>query len=299
MNYAQASVNSKPFVEKQKAQQITPIRVIGDVAVVPLTENQMRPHVSLIIPALNEEKSIGSVLRAIPRQAVGEIIVVDNGSTDRTADVARHCGAKLFRNRHAVTARRVGWLRTLLIGAVVLVGYAPFLSAGQNLFAGFLKFAREWQFNAGAFALIRSAAENFSDEPAVLARYICGILILGIVVWLVWRDDLSEKTFVKSAAIILGALIVLSLTVMPWYLSWVLPFAVLARQNIWFYFSALVLTAFHILIDLNEYALALWFEHGLFFALVFGQLWLRRRALKTSLKTGLIPAFAGKNVNPN
>jgi len=132
-----------------------------------------------------------------------------------------------------------------------------------------------------------------------LARYICGILILGIVVWLVWRDDLSEKTFVKSAAIILGALIVLSPTVMPWYLSWVLPFAVLARQNIWFYFSALVLTAFHILIDLNEYALALWFEHGLFFALVFGQLWLRRRALKTSLKTGLIPAFAGKNVNLN
>lgn len=165
-----------------------------------------------------------------------------------------------FGNRHAVTARRVGWLRTLLIGAVVFVGYAPFLSAGQNLFAGFLKFAREWQFNAGAFALIRSAAENFSDEPAVLARYICGILILGIVVWLVWRDDLSEKTFVKSAAIILGALIVLSPTVMPWYLSWVLPFAVLARQNIWFYFSALVLTAFHILIDLNEYALALWFE---------------------------------------
>jgi len=159
LNYAQASVNSKPFVEKQKAQQITPIRVIGDVAVVPLTENQMRPHVSLIIPAFNEEKSIGSVLRAIPRQAVGEIIVVDNGSTDRTADVARHCGAKLFRNQHAVTARRVGWLRTLLIGAVVFVGYAPFLSAG------FLKFAREWQFNASAFALIRSAAENFSDEP--------------------------------------------------------------------------------------------------------------------------------------
>jgi len=197
-------------------------------------------------------------------------------------------------------ARRVGWLRTLLIGAVVFVGYAPFLSAGQNLFAGFLKFAREWQFNAGAFGLIRFVSENFSvAEPADLARYICGILFLAIVAWLVRRDDLSEKTFVKTAAIVLGVLVVLSPTVMPWYLSWVLPFAILARQNIWFYFSALVLTAFHVIIDLNEYALALWFEHGLFFALVVGQIWLHRRALKISLETCLMPAFAGKNVNLN
>ena len=192
-------------------------------------------------------------------------------------------------------ARRVGWLRTLLIGAVVFVGYAPFLSAGGNLFAGFLKFAREWQFNAGAFALIRWILENLSvAEPADLARQICGVLFLGIVVWLALRDDLSGKTFVASAAILLGALVVLSPTVMPWYLSWVLPFAVLVRQNIWFYFSALALTAFHILIDLNEYAFALWFEHGVFFALVFGQVWLRRRTLKTSLETNLILAFVGK-----
>lgn len=197
-------------------------------------------------------------------------------------------------------ARRVGWLRTLLIGAIVFVGYAPFLSAGGNLFAGFLKFAREWQFNAGAFALIRWIFENLSvAEPTDLARQVCGVLFLGIVVWLTLRDDLSGKTFVASAAILLGALVVLSPTVMPWYLSWVLPFAVLARQNVWFYFSALALTAFHILIDLNEYAFALWFEHGVFFALIFGQVWLRRRAIKTSLKTNLIPAIAVKNVSLN
>ncbi len=51
--------------------------------------------VSLIIPALNEERSIGSVLNAIPRELVDEIIVVDNRSTDRTADVARFLGARV------------------------------------------------------------------------------------------------------------------------------------------------------------------------------------------------------------
>lgn len=51
--------------------------------------------VSLIIPALNEEKSIGSVLQAIPKHLVGEIIVVDNGSTDRTVEIARQAGARV------------------------------------------------------------------------------------------------------------------------------------------------------------------------------------------------------------
>lgn len=55
----------------------------------------IRPFVSVIIPALNEEKSIGYVLRAIPKYLVGEIIVVDNGSTDRTVEIARREGAKV------------------------------------------------------------------------------------------------------------------------------------------------------------------------------------------------------------
>lgn len=50
-------------------------------------------RVSLIIPALNEEESLPLVLRAIPRQAVHEIIVVDNGSSDGTARVAEAAGA--------------------------------------------------------------------------------------------------------------------------------------------------------------------------------------------------------------
>jgi glycosyltransferase involved in cell wall biosynthesis len=53
-------------------------------------------RVSLIIPALNEEKSIASVLNSVPKHLVGEIIVVDNGSTDETAKVAQLCGAKII-----------------------------------------------------------------------------------------------------------------------------------------------------------------------------------------------------------
>ncbi|MEX2301831.1 MAG: glycosyltransferase family 2 protein [Bryobacterales bacterium] len=48
---------------------------------------------ALIIPALNEERSIGQVLKEIPPDVFGQVIVVDNGSTDQTATVARSLGA--------------------------------------------------------------------------------------------------------------------------------------------------------------------------------------------------------------
>jgi glycosyltransferase involved in cell wall biosynthesis len=47
----------------------------------------------VIIPALNEESSIGRVLEEIPSQLVSAVVVVDNGSTDQTANRARALGA--------------------------------------------------------------------------------------------------------------------------------------------------------------------------------------------------------------
>lgn len=50
-------------------------------------------HVVVVIPALNEELALPRVLHDLPR--VGRVIVVDNGSTDRTAEVAIEHGATL------------------------------------------------------------------------------------------------------------------------------------------------------------------------------------------------------------
>lgn len=52
-------------------------------------------HIALIIPAFNEEKSIGKVLEEIP-DMVGETVVVDNNSNDQTAVVARQGGATVL-----------------------------------------------------------------------------------------------------------------------------------------------------------------------------------------------------------
>ena len=52
-------------------------------------------RVSVVIPALNEERSLPLVLAALPASLVTEVVVVDNGSTDATAAVAAAHGARV------------------------------------------------------------------------------------------------------------------------------------------------------------------------------------------------------------
>ena len=50
-------------------------------------------RVAAVIPAYNEESSVGLVLADLPRPLVERVVVCDNGSTDATARVAREAGA--------------------------------------------------------------------------------------------------------------------------------------------------------------------------------------------------------------
>ncbi len=59
----------------------------------------MTPIISVIIPAYNEENSIGRVLNDLPKEKLKEIIVVNNASTDNTAEVARINGATVVEER--------------------------------------------------------------------------------------------------------------------------------------------------------------------------------------------------------
>ncbi len=53
-------------------------------------------RVAVLIPARNEEASLPLVLDAIPADRVDEVVVVDNASSDRTAEVARRRGATVL-----------------------------------------------------------------------------------------------------------------------------------------------------------------------------------------------------------
>ena len=83
--------------------------------------------VAVIIPALDEEQSIGLVLAEIPKIA-SRVVVVDNGSRDRTAEVARAAGAEV------VSEPRRGYGQACLTGisAVEDADVLAFLDADHS-----------------------------------------------------------------------------------------------------------------------------------------------------------------------
>ena len=70
----------------------------------------MRHIYALVIPALNEAESVGVLLGRIPRELFSQVIVVDNGSQDHTAEVAAAAGAEV------VTEPRRGYGQACLSG---------------------------------------------------------------------------------------------------------------------------------------------------------------------------------------
>ena len=76
-------------------------------------------RVAVIIPARNEESSLGLVLADIPGGIADEVVVVDNGSTDATAQVARSAGATVLRET------RRGYGSACLKGIAYLRGKNP------------------------------------------------------------------------------------------------------------------------------------------------------------------------------
>lgn len=72
-----------------------------------VVQKKKKPHISVIVPTYNESEAIGNVIKEI--QAVvnkldrsHEIIVIDDGSTDNTAESARGAGAKVIRHPYNI-----------------------------------------------------------------------------------------------------------------------------------------------------------------------------------------------------
>ena len=75
-----------------------------------------------IVPVFNEEAKIGKVVGRMPRQVVDEVLVVDDGSTDHSAEVARSFGAQI-----------ISMGATLGVGAALRTGYAYAVQRGYDV----------------------------------------------------------------------------------------------------------------------------------------------------------------------
>jgi glycosyltransferase involved in cell wall biosynthesis len=145
-------------------------------------------RITVIIPCLNEEQGIEKVLRRMP-EFVDQVIVVDNGSTDRTSDVALSLGAQVIREnvRGYGRAYKAGFRQATGDVIVTLDGdhsYPP--DAISYLLEAFLHLEADF-LNASRFPV--------RDRQAMSFKHKFGNLVLSLALSLVWfrwvRDSQS------------------------------------------------------------------------------------------------------------
>jgi len=147
-----------------------------------MTEANKQIEVSVIIPGLNEAGTIANCIRtaqeAIKQAAfAGEVIVVDNGSTDTMAVVAREAGARVIREE------KIGYGLALIKGLKEAEGkFMVFADADQSYDFSYLKAFVE-AMRAGADFVIGSRFRGGMEKGAMsfLHRYLGTPAITSIV----------------------------------------------------------------------------------------------------------------------
>ncbi len=114
-----------------------------------------------IIPALNAERTLGKVVEDTLRH-LPDVVVVDDGSSDRTGDVARSAGALVLRhevNRGKGAALKTGFAWALENGCDAVITLD---ADGQHLPAEIPKFLRDWRVG-GADLIVGGRAHLFQQ----------------------------------------------------------------------------------------------------------------------------------------
>jgi alpha-1,6-mannosyltransferase len=159
-------------------------------------------------------------------------------------------------------ARRVGAWRTVLVCVTCTACFLPYLGAGPHLLDGLLAFSANWQFNSGLFRLFASLM------PDTLARITCAILIAITIFFLYRRDSSDPDTFAAVATLALGAVLIFSPVVTPWYVIWLLPLGIAAWNRAAILCSVPVCMAFLVMVRGVEWPWALILEYGSLAAII-------------------------------
>ncbi|MCZ6633180.1 MAG: hypothetical protein O7G87_07225 [bacterium] len=130
------------------------------------------------------------------------------------------------------------WPMGVFFGLVGL-GYWLYLDAGDRVIGSLGVYAKDWEFNAPVFDGLRKLTG--SGEAARL-------VILGIFGTAVVGLTLSWLPPIRAGYLLVGLFVLLSPTLHPWYLIWMVPFLVFYRNLAWIVFTSLVVLSYHVVI---------------------------------------------------
>lgn len=172
--------------------------------------------------------------------------------------------------------RRIPWRHWWLLPAAGAAAYAPLAASLPVIVDSLRAFSRDWAFNAGFWNLSLAFWHRLGLDGRGAADALSIVLTLAIVGWCSRRSAPGPGTvgLARFAGCVLGAYVLLSPTVMPWYLLWALP--LLAASGAWWAWPAttgLSLLSYGVYIDGVERASWLALEHGLIAAVLLLAWW--------------------------
>jgi alpha-1,6-mannosyltransferase len=171
-------------------------------------------------------------------------------------------------------ARRTRPRQWTLAVALLALGYLPLVQALPSVAEGLVTYARGWVFNPGLWALVRWVGEDLSPGtgPAVAgAVWMVGCLATWASILV--KDRGSDEELVRYGFLLLAVFLLLNATVMPWYVLWALPLAVVARSRAWIAFSALSMLSYLVYVAEAEHGWWLLLEHASVWTLLAHDLW--------------------------
>lgn len=148
---------------------------------------------------------------------------------------------KLF----AVCLLPLCWLRErgarslLLFAGLSLIAFLPFFDAGAALLRGGVEYSTRWRYNASAFDLL-----VWMTGGIALSKMLIGIAF-GAAALLVAHRRKGEPFY--AGFFLAGLFVILSPTVHPWYVLWVLPFLCFHPRASWLYLSGAVVLSYWVL----------------------------------------------------
>jgi hypothetical protein len=128
----------------------------------------------------------------------------------------------------------------LLFPALVLAFYLPYAGAGSQLFNGLLVYGDKWRFNDSLFSIVLYMTGSLEH-----AKLLIGAAFL-LVTFVLFRLPPEPM---KTAYTLTGAYLLLTPTLQPWYVVWIVPFLCLFPNRAWLLLTGLVAVSYHVLIQ--------------------------------------------------
>ncbi len=196
----------------------------------------------------------------------------------------------MLKNRPART--RYSGIAVFLL--LIILAYLPYLSAGDRLFAALGTYSSKWEFNASLFKLIYLPVHALLPDAAVrifaaikgltandatlvtfrvdlallISKAIAGSIFAGVY-YILWKREKSGdgEEREKIWLLLFGFLCMLSPTLHPWYLIWLLPVLSLYPDRAWILLTGTIMLSYTVVG--RYYFEGIWQENTLVRLLIF------------------------------